>query len=290
MAWVVTAVVAAVEVGATAAVIFTAVAEVGIALQVVGTVTKSKELVKIGGIMGAVGAVGGLASAGFSALSAGAGEAGVAEGATAGAYSDVAGEQFAQQAGTDAAGSGFGDMAASAATAPAVVSPVDSGGLTSSGMTQVPGGGTPPAGAPAPSAVTAAPAGTMPPPQSAESMFNTNVAAGTPPIAAGTAPQAAFNLDTMNSVVAPSDTSSFGISKWFDSLDKATQGRVVSGAMQIGGAAVGGLFNGWSEDQKLALERERQALQQKAYATSMANASAQPKVAAYVKPTGMMTQ
>ncbi len=65
MAWVVTAVVAAFEVTATAAVIFTAVSEVGMALTVVGAVTGSKDLMKIGGVLGLAGGIGGMAAGGL---------------------------------------------------------------------------------------------------------------------------------------------------------------------------------------------------------------------------------
>jgi hypothetical protein len=100
---------------------------------------------------------------------------------------------------------------------------------------------------------------------------------------------AAFDAGSAGAVTAPADTSAFGIKKWFDGLDKATQGKVISGAVQIGGNAIGGLFNGWSEEQKMALEQQRQSLVQKNLETQQANANAQPRVQAYVKPTGMMT-
>jgi hypothetical protein len=274
MAWVVTAVVTAAEL-MTAAAIFTAVAEVGIAMTVVGKITKSKELVKIGGIMSLVGGIGSLATSAYGALSAaGAGEGavGVAEGAAVGAASDVAGEQFALEAGMDAAGSGFGAAAAEGA---ATTFPVDV--PTLGGMM-----GSAPATPAAATGVAPAAAGPI-------------VAAPTPAPAAATAAPApgvtgaAFDAGSAGAVTAPADTSAFGIKKWFDGLDKATQGKVISGAVQIGGNAIGGLFNGWSEEQKMALEQQRQSLVQKNLETQQANANAQPRVQAYVKPTGMMT-
>jgi hypothetical protein len=94
MAVVVSAVAAAFVAGASTAVILTAVAEVGIALTVVGKVTKSPELMKIGGVMSIVGGVGGIvngaigAAAGAAAEGAAGGVAGglgaAAEGAEAG--------------------------------------------------------------------------------------------------------------------------------------------------------------------------------------------------------------
>lgn len=111
MAFAVSAVVAAVA-APTIASVAAAVAAVGVATSVVGVVTGHQNLVKIGGELGLIGGVTGLANSAFTSLAAdgvaGAmGEAGVAEGATAGAYSDVAGEQFALDQGMDAAGSGF---------------------------------------------------------------------------------------------------------------------------------------------------------------------------------------
>lgn len=91
----------------TVATVLTAVATVGAAMSVVGLVTGSKELTKIGGTLGLVGGIGSLANSAFTGLAGVAGEAGVAEGAAAAAGSDVAGEQFALSAGQDAAGSGF---------------------------------------------------------------------------------------------------------------------------------------------------------------------------------------
>lgn len=90
MSFVVSAVAAAFIEGATAAVILTAVTEVGIALTVVGTVTKSPELTKLGGAMSLVGGVGGVingamgAAAGAAAEGAAGGLGAAAEGAEAG--------------------------------------------------------------------------------------------------------------------------------------------------------------------------------------------------------------
>lgn len=92
MAWVVTAVVAAFEVGATAAVIFTAVSEVGMAMSVVGAVTGNKDLMKIGGVLGLAGGIGGAAAGGmFGESVASAVNSNVGSGlATAGAQSATA--------------------------------------------------------------------------------------------------------------------------------------------------------------------------------------------------------
>lgn len=87
MSVVVSAVAAAFVEGATTAIILTAVTEVGVALSVVGAVTKSSELSKLGGVMSLVGGVGGLANGlatgAFGAAAAGAGEGAVADAAGA---------------------------------------------------------------------------------------------------------------------------------------------------------------------------------------------------------------
>ena len=57
------------------------------------------------------------------------------------------------------------------------------------------------------------------------------------------------------------------------------QGHVVSGLVQGGGQAVGGIFNGWSAEQKLALQQAQFDLQKQQYGTAITNANAQPKVA-----------
>ncbi len=114
----------------TVASVLSAVAAVGAAMTVVGTVTKSKELVSTGKVLGLVGGIGSLANGVLTGLTATAAEAGVAEGASAGAYSDVAGEQFAQSVGQDAAGSSFSNAASAAANGGAsgfTTTPIDMG-------------------------------------------------------------------------------------------------------------------------------------------------------------------
>lgn len=138
MSFIVTAVVAvegAIAV-TTVATVLTAVAAVGTAMTVVGAVTGNKNLMKIGGTLSIVGGVGSLVNGAIGAA-AGEGVAGVAEGAAEGAYSDVAGEKFAQSVGQDAAGSMFGDAATQtfAVGAPGAAANVaDSGGILGKAM------------------------------------------------------------------------------------------------------------------------------------------------------------
>jgi hypothetical protein len=121
MAFVVTAVATAIEVGTVAA-IATAVSEVGIAMTVVGAVTGSKDLMKIGSVLGIAGGVGSLAAsfAGSAGAAVSAGTDLATEGAATtlsdaatntaldeasktamDSFGGEAGEQAAQQAGID---------------------------------------------------------------------------------------------------------------------------------------------------------------------------------------------
>lgn len=112
MSVVVSAVAAAFVEGATTAIILTAVTEVGVALSVVGAVTKSSELSKLGGVMSLVGGVGGLvnglATGAFGAAAAGAGE---------GAAADAAGAAGAEAGWADMASDAVSGINAGAAPA-----------------------------------------------------------------------------------------------------------------------------------------------------------------------------
>lgn len=83
-------------------------------------------------------------------------------------------------------------------------------------------------------------------------------------------------------VKPPSDISSNGFLTWFKSLDPRTQSTI----LQSGAGAVGGLFDGWTQEQKLALDRERMALDREKYNKGLLNASAQPVI--NFAPTGLI--
>lgn len=121
MSFVVSAVAAAFVEGATAAVILTAVAEVGVTLTVVGTVTKSPELTKLGGAMSLVGGVGGiingLSTGAIGAAAAGAGEGAAADAAATGAEAGWSGIASDAVTGVDAAAAPAIDFAGNAASA-----------------------------------------------------------------------------------------------------------------------------------------------------------------------------
>lgn len=92
MSFVITAVAAAFVEGAATAVILTAITEVGVAMSVVGTLTKSRELMQLGGAMSVVGGVGGLVNGaiGMAAGAAADGAAGAAAGSLGSAAADGA--------------------------------------------------------------------------------------------------------------------------------------------------------------------------------------------------------
>lgn len=103
MAVVVSAVATAIELGTLAAAL-TAVATVGTAMTVVGVVTHSKELTKIGGIMALVGGAGGLVNGALTATAGAAAGAGAAEGAAAASAAGSAEAGWAGMAGDAVAG------------------------------------------------------------------------------------------------------------------------------------------------------------------------------------------
>ncbi len=103
--------------------------------------------------------------------------------------------------------------------------------------------------------------------------------AGTPAVADVGAP-----ATTANSTVAPpAGTDTNAISQWWSKQPESVRNRI----LQMGGNFAGSLFDGWSQEQKMALQREQQNLEKKKYDTMMSNGSAQPVVQfqAY-KPAG----
>lgn len=108
---------------ATGVAVFTAITYVGIAMTVIGAVTKDKQLMKTGGLMSMVGGVGGAMTTGSSLASAG-GEAAAGE-ATGAAASEAAASTAAEEASkaaiadtaTDSAGNIFAGAPTDAAAA-----------------------------------------------------------------------------------------------------------------------------------------------------------------------------
>jgi hypothetical protein len=108
----------------TATVVLAAVAEVGLALTVVGAVTGNKTLIKIGGAMSLIGGVGGLVAGAVS---------GAAGGAAAGAAEGAAGEAAtgaAVDAASAEAAAAYGGAAAAEASTADVVAGMEAGATT----------------------------------------------------------------------------------------------------------------------------------------------------------------
>lgn len=236
---------------ATVATMATVASTVGIGLSVVGAITKNEDLMKIGKVLSIGGAVVGMGAGIASAF----GAAGEAAASTA---VDMAIDPFA---------AGAPEVAASGASAleGATTSAVNdaSAGLTS---------GLPSAGEMAgkASGLLNAPPASQPPIKYGE----VNLGNFGQPMA-----DQAFNAVSLR---PPPATNPGAIKSWWGGLDENMKNRIVQGGTQ----AVRGLFDGWTQEQKLALERERMNLDKDRYATSVANANAQPSIA--FKPVGLL--
>ena len=76
---------------------------------------------------------------------------------------------------------------------------------------------------------------------------------------------------------------------WFKNLTPDAQSRVGTALMQAGGQAVGGIFQGWTAEQKLALEQQGQDLLRQKFNVANANANYVPTVAFKpVMPKGLI--
>lgn len=298
MAWVVTAVSVAITTMEAVA-IATAVMEVGIAMTVVGTVTKSKELVKIGGVMSMAGGIGSLAI----------GAAGAFGGAAAGAAGEAAGELGAESLWSDAASQATADASANMATpgmSGAAVADSFAGGATASsipdaasgigaigdtgGLTTEYAGGLPTGDLmPASGDITASADAAAPAKFSAPEGLNAQASA--PPTSDIMGDASGDHLpggDLFGDTPKPGIGQDFGT--WFKGLPKETQARLATGAVQAGSMAIGGIFNGWSESQKMDLQREIQNQKTQQYNTQMANANAIPSISFKpVAPRGLIS-
>lgn len=261
MAFVATAVVAAVELGTVAA-IATAVAEVGIAMTVVGTVTKSRELTGLGKVLSVAGGVTSLAAGAYAAFGTGAaaaGEGAAAAGAAEGAGGAAAGsaETFAVNVPTAA------DFAP--VTNEGIVSGANAAGATSGVANAAPAALPGDAGAGALSST----------PQASTPLSATPQASTPNPTAF-----ASGDVGAAAKVLPPVDTSQSGIARWWSGLDDKSKNTI----LQTGAGAVGGLFNGWSAEQRNALERDKLALSQAQYNKQVSNAAYVPSIR--YQPTG----
>jgi hypothetical protein len=283
MAFVVSAVVAAFAEGATLAIIATAVSEVGIALSVVGAVTGSKELMKIGGVLGIAGGLGSLASLGADALT-GAATGTLANESAAETARLAAGEATAASAVGDAPGI-LGSAMTSAVDVPknidfSSISAPDAGAMPSASaaapqdFSGLPSSATPAVTTGAPAVQPVAPA-----PVADATTVATPADPSTVSAPSDAYPETAATHSTGNDFygtpqATPNGSSFDAIKQWFSSLKPETQASVLKG----GASAVGGLFQGWTEEQKLALEKNKFSLSQQQYNTQVTNANSVPKL------------
>lgn len=259
---------------ATAAAVATVISTVGVGMSVVGAITGNQGLVKIGGVLGLAGGAMGLASSaglfgaseGLVPLSEGSVFTGNPTGGgivsnamnTGGALGDVTGSglpgsTFSPDPNLPSSNVfNVGGNSASTITQ----NEGTGGGLISSSM------GTP--------AASAAPATAAAPASSAPTASNYSATQTT--LADNPAASAADAAGVTKPGVGQD------IMSWYKSLPAKAQATLVSGLLQTGGQAVGAMFNGWSAEQKLALEQQAQNLKQQQYTTGMTNASAIPTV------------
>jgi len=223
----------------------------GIAVSVVGKVTKSKELTQIGSGM-SLGA--GIASAASSIFGAAEGAgAGAGIGAGAGAENIVP-----MPTGIDTAAGSLGEAA--------------TGGLADAATTAGVGDVAATTGGEALASEASTGGGLLNPSATADSLVATP----------GAAPAAANGMSADNlalggadglggtGVLAPPPPG--GIQGWWSKLTDTTKAKLLSGAAD-------GLMKGWDANQRNEFEREKLNLDKQRYDTSMANASAQPVVA-----------
>lgn len=246
MAFVVTAItsVSALTAASSFIAIATAVAEVGMAMTVVGTVTKSKELVKVGGFLAMAGGVSSLAAGAFNAATGTAAAEGA--GASLAAGSDAAFDAWAAEVGAAESGIGieaFGGAAPSWA---------GSTGAAMEGM------GAAQAGQEMTKIANATP--------TSPGMDLTSTTTD------GVGGQALKFAENAGAIAPPAATDPGSMAQWWKNLPEPRKNAI----LQMGGKAVGGLFEGWTAEQKMAFERERLNLEQQKYNTGVSNANQQP--------------
>ena len=282
MAWVVTAVTTAIEIGTVAAVA-TAVAEVGLAMTVVGTVTKSKELTSIGKVLSVAGGVtslaANLANLGTTAATSAAGGAATAEGAASSALgeaSKAAMTNQAAEAGTTAlanevTGAGIAELAPNLAqnatygieglsgleeAGASALGDVSTGGLVNQAAGQSMGGfGLAPITGE--EAIQAA----------ATPQFATDVAASTNAAAQAINPSAVKQTQS-----------------WWDKQTPQVKSALIQGGL----GAVGGLSQAWSNEQRMALDQKIAEERIKESQALRSNASAIPTIR--FQPVGLVNR
>lgn len=258
------------ETAVTATLVLAAVAEVGMALTVVGAITGSKDLMKIGGVLGLVGGVGGMIAGGMSGAAAGAGAAEGAAGSAAEGVADTAlnGSDLMSNAFTESGATGAGGFGGTAASttgampelAASMPNPTDM--RLAAGTQSTPGGLVSDAMGPTPAATVndvSTPAGPQAPqgPQAPSSPADLNANPLDGRLQAGTATTPGN---------APVSSGKF----WSSFSDFADKNKtLLSGGMQLLGGAMNGANQRDMWNQKMQLDQQN--LQRVSYGNQVGN-------------------
>lgn len=247
------------------------VAAAGTVLTVVGTVTKSKELLKIGKVMSIAGGITAIGAGLISSMGSAAASSAASSGATnvvpgigggaADAATGVATDAMTNQAVDSAAGS----FAQTFPVGPSSLSGL--GETTSVGMSQaqdlalnnVPN-------------VSVAPASRLGGMSGISATGPGQSSAATQPTGAS----APMGSSVDAAIKKPGMLESIG--DFWKTLPPTDKAKYASQLLQVGGSAVGGLFQGWSEQQKMDLQREINNEHQKRYDTGQKNGNFVPVI------------
>ena len=241
------------------------VSAVGMGLSVVGKLTGNEDMMKVGGVMGLAGGIGSLATGAMGA---------------AGAAEAVGGLDAAGMAGIGLGEAGTGGISSLTSNLS------DSGDMF--GQAAESGTNGSETGAVLNPDVQTLPRGILSQPGNGyDAPFNSPPQAFTQDVSvAGQGAQNGYDV-TSNAtsaalgVTPPANADSSWYRDLWNKMDDKTKQAVITGGIQAGGNALGGMFAGWTAEQKLALEREKQN-------TMQSNASAQPVVKFGPPKTGIL--
>ncbi len=228
---------------ATGAVAASTIGLIGLGVSVVGKVTKSKELMQIGAGMGLGAGAASLASGLFGAAE-GASAVDAAARAAAGT-SDAAFDSWAATQGAAESTAGLDAFGGSTPSWAGQSSATTTEGLGNSVLSASKGMGQPGGGM--------------------TGMGATQGDVGS---------QTLKFAEKAGAITPPPATDPGSMKSWWQGLSEARKNTI----LQMGTQAVGGLFDGWTAEQKLAFERERFNLEQQKYNTGVLNANAQPTI------------
>lgn len=244
---------------ATTALVLSAVAEVGLAMTVVGTVTGSKDLMKLGSVMGLVGGVGGMINKGLTAAGATSLGGEAASGAlSTGAESLAADAALSSSAGALESGMapGFGEAAQAATNAAPGTMPDLAASLSPDAGMPAPTATAPaqmPVGAPAQAPTVndvagvqapTGPAGAQAPVTPADPNWKAGVT--------DASTRAQLGLDPLST--APQSTDGF----WKSFSDFANKNKTLfSSGLQLAGGALKGINDREMWNQRMDLEQQR---------------------------------